>query len=182
MVGYVPITVIEVDVNPWLLFLKFSVVIQVCSSERIRLDDHHFCRCILSYLYMYIILCYVYIVICVDKGKTEERYLLVYLIICFILLTYIFLPFYLFYMPSVGSIHFSRIVIYIYIYILYRIHVISIYYIYIIKVEVKLATVVEGDQKAPFSIATTPRCSGGRHSFPWIAPLYTWYVPYIAVC
>ena len=37
---------------------------------------------------------------------------------------------------------------------------------------VKLATVVEGDPKAPFSIATTPRCKGGRDSFPWIAPLY----------
>ena len=37
---------------------------------------------------------------------------------------------------------------------------------------VKLATVVEGDQKAPFSIATTPRCRGGLYSFPWIAPLY----------
>ena len=35
-----------------------------------------------------------------------------------------------------------------------------------------LATVVEGDQKASFSIATTPRCGGGGHSFPWIAPLY----------
>ena len=30
----------------------------------------------------------------------------------------------------------------------------------------KLATVVEGDQKAPFLIATTPRCRGGRYSFP----------------
>ena len=28
-----------------------------------------------------------------------------------------------------------------------------------------------GDQKAPFSIATTPRCKGGCNSFPWIAPL-----------
>ena len=47
---------------------------------------------------------------------------------------------------------------------------------------VKLATVVEGDQKAPFSIATTPQCRGGRYSFPWIAPSYPWYVPYIAEC
>ena len=31
----------------------------------------------------------------------------------------------------------------------------------------KLANVVEGDQKAPFSIATTPRCRGGHYSFPW---------------
>ena len=44
----------------------------------------------------------------------------------------------------------------------------------------KLATVVEGDQKAPFSIATTPRCMGGRYSFRCITPLYPWYVPYIA--
>ena len=47
---------------------------------------------------------------------------------------------------------------------------------------VKLVTVVEGDQKAPFSIATTPRCRRGRYSFPWIAPLYPRYVPYIAEC
>ena len=46
----------------------------------------------------------------------------------------------------------------------------------------KLATVVEGDQKAPFSIATTPRCRGGCYSFPWIAPLYPWYIPYITEC
>ena len=44
------------------------------------------------------------------------------------------------------------------------------------KVIVKLASLVEGDQKAPFSIATTPRCRGGRHSFPWIAPVYTYLV------
>ena len=35
-----------------------------------------------------------------------------------------------------------------------------------------LVTVVEGDQKASLSIATTPRCKGGRYSFPWIASLY----------
>ena len=46
----------------------------------------------------------------------------------------------------------------------------------------KLATVVEGDEKIPFSIATTPRCRGGRYSFPWIAPLYPRYIPYIAEC
>ena len=39
--------------------------------------------------------------------------------------------------------------------------------------EVKLARV---------SKATTQRCRGGRYSFPWIAPLYPWYVPYIAEC
>ena len=56
----------------------------------------------------------------------------------------------------------------------------NVVYIYISKV--KLATVVEGDQKAPSSMATTPRCRGGRNSFPWVAPLYPWYVPYIAEC
>ena len=47
---------------------------------------------------------------------------------------------------------------------------------------VKLANIVEGDPKAPFSIATTPRCMGGHHSFPWFAPLYPWSLPYIAEC
>ena len=45
--------------------------------------------------------------------------------------------------------------------------------------KVELATVVEGDPKAPFTIATTPRCRWGHYSFPWIAPLYSWYVLYI---
>ena len=34
------------------------------------------------------------------------------------------------------------------------------------KSKVKLATIVEGNPKAPFSIATTPRCTGGRYYFP----------------
>ena len=50
------------------------------------------------------------------------------------------------------------------------------------EIKVKLATIVKGDQKVPFSIASTQRCRGGRYSFPWIAPLYPWYVPYIAEC
>ena len=50
------------------------------------------------------------------------------------------------------------------------------------KVKVNLATIVEGDQKAPFSIATTLRCRGGHYIFPCIAPFYSWYVPYIAEC
>ena len=37
--------------------------------------------------------------------------------------------------------------------------------------KVKLAIVVEGDPKAPFSIAITAKCKGGRHSFPRIALL-----------
>ena len=35
-----------------------------------------------------------------------------------------------------------------------------------------LATVVEGNPKAPFLIAATSRCRGGRYFFPWISPLY----------
>ena len=62
--------------------------------------------------------------------------------------------------------------IYIYIYI----------YIKATIVKGKLATVVEGDPKAPFLISTTPRCSGGHYSFPWISPLYPWYVPYNTEC
>ena len=55
-------------------------------------------------------------------------------------------------------------------------------YIYIYISKVKLATIVEGEPKAPFSIATTPRCRGGRYSIPRIAPLYPWTVPYNAEC
>ena len=39
------------------------------------------------------------------------------------------------------------------------------------RTKVKLATLVEGKPKAPFSIATTPKCREGRNSIPWIAPL-----------
>ena len=37
--------------------------------------------------------------------------------------------------------------------------------------KVKLAILVNGDLKAPFSIATTLWCRGGHNSIPWIAPL-----------
>ena len=47
---------------------------------------------------------------------------------------------------------------------------------------IKLATVVEGNLKVPFSIATAPRCRGERSSYTWIATIYLWYVPYIAEC
>ena len=42
----------------------------------------------------------------------------------------------------------------------------------IMQVSKKFATIVEGDPKAPFLIATTPRSREGRYSFPRIAPLY----------
>ena len=73
--------------------------------------------------------------------------------------------------------------VYIYIYIcvlfnnvksklfIYKLYIYIYIYIYM-YIKVKLATVVEDEPKAPFSIATTPRCWGGRYSFPWIAPLY----------
>ena len=51
-----------------------------------------------------------------------------------------------------------------------------------LQIKVKLVTVVKGNQKAPFSIAITPRCRGGCYSFPWIVPFYPWYVPFIAEC
>ena len=45
-----------------------------------------------------------------------------------------------------------------------------------------LVIVVEGDPKTSFSVATTPRCRGGRYSFLWISPLYPTYIPYNARC
>ena len=44
------------------------------------------------------------------------------------------------------------------------------------------ATVVKGDLKTPFSIATTPRCRQGHYSFPGSTPLYPWSLPYNAEC
>ena len=67
--------------------------------------------------------------------------------------------------------------IYIYIYICIYVKV----YIYIYSKLVKLATIVEGEPKVLFLIATTPRCRW-RYSFPWIAPFYPWSVPYNAEC
>ena len=56
----------------------------------------------------------------------------------------------------------------------------NIHFVYtIFSNKVKLATAFESDQKAPFCIATTPRCRRGHYSFSLIAPLYSWYVLYI---
>ena len=56
---------------------------------------------------------------------------------------------------------------------LYRLYVIPHYHptswfdwLRELEIKVKLATIVEGDPKAPFSIATTPRCRGGHYSIP----------------
>ena len=38
-------------------------------------------------------------------------------------------------------------------------------------IKLLLATVVEGDQKAPFSIATTPKCRGSATPFPGLLHL-----------
>ena len=51
-------------------------------------------------------------------------------------------------------------------------------YIYIYIYIYKLAILVDGNPKASFSIATTPRRRGGCYSFSKIAPLYPWSVPY----
>ena len=46
--------------------------------------------------------------------------------------------------------------------------------------EVKLVTLVKGDLKVPFSIATTLRYKGGCDSIPCSIPLYSWSLPYNA--
>ena len=43
-----------------------------------------------------------------------------------------------------------------------------------------LGTLDVGNPKAPFSKATIPKCRVGRDSYPWIAPLYLWSLPYNA--
>ena len=50
------------------------------------------------------------------------------------------------------------------------------------SMKVNLATFVEGDPKAPFSIASTLMCRGGRYCIPWIAPLYPSSSLYNAEC
>ena len=45
--------------------------------------------------------------------------------------------------------------------------------------KIKVGNIVEGDPRAPFSIATTLRCRLGRYSIPWIAPLYPWSLPIV---
>ena len=47
---------------------------------------------------------------------------------------------------------------------------------------IKLATIIVDEPKAPFSLTTTPRCRGEWYSFPRIAPLYPWSVPYNGKC
>ena len=44
--------------------------------------------------------------------------------------------------------------------------------------KVELATSVEGDQKAPFLIATTPKYKWRSYSIPSIAPHYYWSLPF----
>ena len=48
--------------------------------------------------------------------------------------------------------------------------------------KVKLATLVKGDPKVLFSIATIPRCWEGHNSIPRIDPLYPWSSLYSAEC
>ena len=50
----------------------------------------------------------------------------------------------------------------------------------VVNYKSKLANFVEGGPKVFFSIATTPRCRGGRYSIPTISPLYPWSSPYSA--
>ena len=50
------------------------------------------------------------------------------------------------------------------------------------EVSKKLATLVEGDQKAPFSITATPMFREGMLLLPLIAPLYCRSLPYNTEC
>ena len=43
----------------------------------------------------------------------------------------------------------------------------NLWYVYVYKV--KLETIVKGNPKLPFSVATTPSYKGGCYSFPWIS-------------
>ena len=56
------------------------------------------------------------------------------------------------------------------------------FWLHEIFIKQKLATLIEGDPKASFSIATAQRCTEGRYSIPWIAPLYPWSLTYNAEC
>ena len=49
-------------------------------------------------------------------------------------------------------------------------HVYTGIYIYSVYMR-SWPTVVQGNLKVPFLIAITPRCRGGRYTFPWIASL-----------
>ena len=51
-----------------------------------------------------------------------------------------------------------------------------------IHIKEKLAALVKGDPKAPFSIATTQRCREGCNSIPWFVPLYPWSLLCNAKC
>ena len=70
------------------------------------------------------------------------------------------------------------IIIYIYIYIYVYIYI----YIYILDFIYLVDKRNQGRPRAPFSIATTPRCRGGPYPFPPITPIYPWYIPYNAEC
>ena len=62
---------------------------------------------------------------------------------------------------------------YIYICYIYKHLYIYIYmYIFTYKYIYKSGNVVEGNQKALFSILTTLECRRGCYSFPWIATHY----------
>ena len=42
---------------------------------------------------------------------------------------------------------------------------------YVVDFGIPSNTLFEGIPKVPFSLAISPKCSGGRYSFPWIAQL-----------
>ena len=80
------------------------------------------------------------------------------------------------YLKLFNFLHIIFIINYLSLYNYLHMIIISICYLKLYCKKVKLVIVVEGDLKAPFSIATTSSCRGGRYSFPWIAPLYPWSI------
>ena len=59
----------------------------------------------------------------------------------------------------------AGIYIYIYIYMCVCVCVCMCVCVCVLHLKETFSTVVDGDEKAPFSIDTTPRCRGGRYSF-----------------
>ena len=52
-------------------------------------------------------------------------------------------------------------------------------YLFLVDLLYPNPTAIEGNPKAPLSIA---RCREGHYTIPWIAPIYSWSIPYNSEC
>ena len=141
----------------------------------------HICACVCAWVIycVYICVCVcVYLYICIYPCACLCVYIHIYILcvhMCICIYKYTFVRIHIcLCIPSC----FRECVcvcvyVYIYIYIYTHTHIYRL---------VKLAIVVKGDPKAPFSTATTLRCRPGRYSFPGITLLYPWYAPYNSEC